>query len=101
MQEIISLDDFLNEPLAKVDGWEGEGFWDHYRPIRFIHACFFDSMDDVIESTKELKQYILMALVTEPEEDCRDVTLVDFEFLGYTLLDDFFFAQYFDQLRQA
>jgi hypothetical protein len=86
--ETVTLDVFLNEPLAEVDDPDRERYWDNICQIGIFHTDFFYSLDFVTAGTKKLKYYNLMALAIEPEEDCRNIVLDGFEFLGYELLDD-------------
>lgn len=52
-----------------------------------INMVFFCALEFVLQNTKQVKRFNLLAVVKNPTIDCKDYFVEDFEFLGYDLLD--------------
>lgn len=89
LTELVSLDEILNEILVEPD-YENE---DDYNFIHFIESFqtgFFTTLDYVFKRIKTKDRFNLLAVVIEPDQNCEDIKIDGYEFLGYDLLDQSF-----------
>jgi hypothetical protein len=86
LKELVSLDCMLNEPLVEPDRKNTED-WNYIVTDNLYETGFFTSLDYVLLKMKPRKRFNLLTVVIEPPEDCKILTLDDFEFVGYDLLD--------------
>lgn len=83
---MVSLDSLLNKNLVPFDQNNKED-WEHL-VIYEDHMTSFDkSLDYVLKRTILKDLFNLLAVAIEPEKDCKNIKLNDFEFIGYDLLD--------------
>ena len=92
LTELVSLDASLNEDLVEPD-------LDNENDTKYIMllddstvTCFFTSMEYVLNNMKPRERFNLLAVVIEPAENCADVRLEGFDFLGYELLDQYYWT---------
>ena len=83
--ELVSLDGLLNGPVFEPDFDSGED-WKHIITEGRMITQFFNSLDYVLEKTKELKHFNLLAVIKEPGETKGELTQ-DFECIGYDLVE--------------
>ena len=76
----------LNEVLVEPDRDKVED-WDFIVCDQEHETGFFTTLDYVLERTKQMDRFNLVAVAIEPTQDCKDILLDGFEFVGYDLLD--------------
>ena len=86
LTELVSLDGILNEVLVEPD-LDNADDWNYIVTDNESQTGFFTTLDYVLQKTKPLDRFNLLAVVIEPTQDCKNVMLDDFEFVGYDLLD--------------
>jgi len=84
MEELLSLDQFLNAEL-KIGDREVNGFFSFNEP--HTPGGLFTSLEHVLEIVGDRESYNLLAVVKEPSTSCNDFIVEEFEFVGYDLLD--------------
>ena len=86
LTELVSLDGILNEQLVEPD-YDNEDDW------KFVHISgnqltgFFTTIEYVLRRVKLHRKFNMLAVVINPEEDCKVISIDGYEFLGYDLLD--------------
>ena len=86
LKEVISLDTMLNEILLKPDRNYTDD-WNHITTQNLYETGCFTDLDYVIKKVQPLPRFNLLAIIQEPGKECSSVTVKDFEFVGYDLLD--------------
>lgn len=90
MQELISLDRYLNELLEELNDWHKDEYWTYSVDDNLYKTGFFTSLEYVLRMTKSKDRFNLLAVVKEPKEDCKGIRIDGFDFIGYELLDKFY-----------
>lgn len=88
LSELVSLDGMLNETLVEPNR-ENEKEWDYIEVEYGYETGFFTSLDYVMEKMKGKDRFNLLALVKDPEADCKSLEIENFEFMGYDLIEMF------------
>jgi len=86
LTELVSLDGMLNGLIFEPERGEN-GDWDFIIVDDFYETGLFNSLDYVIEKTKNKTKFNLLTVVKEPTEKCEKIEISDFEFVGYELID--------------
>jgi hypothetical protein len=86
LTELVSVDLSLNEELFEPDR-DNEEDWNYIVHDGYYETGFYRSLDYVLRKMNPKERFNLLAVAINPSEDCKSVTLNDFEFLGYDLLD--------------
>ena len=86
LTELVSVDCMLNEVLVEPDR-KNEDDWKYIVTDDSYETGFFTLLDYVLRKMKPRERFNLLAVVIEPRQDCKNVKLDDFEFVGYDLLD--------------
>lgn len=86
LTELVSLDSMLNGLIVEPDRGEN-GDWDFIVTDNLYETGLFNSLDYVIKKIEDKKRFNLLIVVKEPTEKCEKITIPDFEFIGYELLD--------------
>lgn len=88
LSELVSLDGMLNGLVFEPDFDSGEE-WEYIVTEGVYSTQFFNSMDYILEKTKSIKYFNLLAVIKEPDESNEERTnqLIDFEFIGYDLIE--------------
>jgi hypothetical protein len=86
LTELVSLDGMLNEILVEPL-FETEDDWNFIYTAESLATEFFTSIDYVFKRLKKIEKFNLLTVVIEPEEDCENIKIDGFEFVGYDLLD--------------
>ena len=81
----MSLDLILNKPLIEP-GYNATD-WDYVVMNGDYITHLFTSVNYVLQNMEPGIKFNLLAVVIEPEKDCKDVQLEGFDFVGYDLLD--------------
>lgn len=89
LTELVSLDSMLNEVLVEPDR-NNIADWDFIHIIDYYETGFFTTLDFIFKRLQAKDRFNLLAVVLEPEKDCKEVPLEDYEFVGYDLLDQEF-----------
>ena len=85
LTELVSLDGILNG-LAFEPDFDSEEDWKYIVTEEQMITQFFNSMDYVLEKTKDLEYFNLLAVIKEPNEAKKDLS-TDFDFIGYDLIE--------------
>lgn len=86
LREVISLDTMLNEVLVKPDHNYTDD-WNHIITQNLYETGCFTDLDYVIKKVQPMLRFNLLAVIQEPVKECNSITVKDFEFVGYDLLD--------------
>lgn len=89
LTELVSLDGMLNEILVEPD-YDNADDWNFIHIDGQYQTGFFTAPDYVFKRVKKKDKFNLLAVVFEPDQDCKDVKINDYEFVGYDLLDQDF-----------
>jgi hypothetical protein len=89
LTELVSLDGMLNAVLVKPDRNNAEE-WPFIHIVNLYETGFFTTLDYVLRRMSQQDKFNLLRVVLEPDRDCKDVPLDDYEFVGYELLDQDF-----------
>jgi hypothetical protein len=83
---VVSVDTILNEPLVEPD-YNSADDWDHIVIDNNFQTGFYTTLDFVLRKSKPKDRFNVLAIVVNPTEPCNEISLKDFEFVGYDLLD--------------
>ncbi len=86
LKELVSVDSMLNKVLVKPDRNQEED-WKYLVIDNYYETGFFTSLDYVLRRMESKEKFNLLAIVIEPKQDCKNVMLEGFEWVGYDLLD--------------
>jgi hypothetical protein len=86
LTELVSLDGMLNEILVEPD-YQNEDDWNFIHCVDQTITGFFTSLDYVLKRLKPKEKFNLLTVVLEPDQNCMNLQIDDFEFVGYDLLD--------------
>ena len=89
LTELVSLDGMLNEILVEPD-YDNSDDWKFIHVVEQYQTNFFTTLDYVFKRLKEKEKFNLLAVVLEPDQDCKKIDIDGFEFAGYDLLDQEF-----------
>lgn len=86
LTEVVSLDGILNEALIETDS-NNPDYWNLMHAAREYQTNLYTSLEYVLQRTKTVEKFNLLTVLINPTQDCRDILLVDYQFMGYDLLD--------------
>lgn len=87
LTELVSVDGMLNECLVEPNR-DNEDTWDHMVIAENLYETgFYKTLDYVLQHMEKRARFNLLAVVIEPEQECKNVSLDNFDFVGYDLLD--------------
>ena len=89
LTELVSLDGMLNEILVEPD-YENADDWNYIQTIEQYQTNFFTTSEFVFKRIKYKDKFNLLTVVLEPDIDCKDIKIDNYEFVGYDLLDQDF-----------
>jgi hypothetical protein len=89
LTEVVSLDGMLNEPLVEPD-YNSADDWNFIHTTGQLQTGFFTTVEYVLRKCENHDNFNLLAVIINPGQDCKDIVLDDYEFMGYELLDDMF-----------
>jgi len=87
LTELISLDGMLNELLVKPDH-SNEDDWNYIITDGDYETGFYKSRDYVLSKIDTNSKFNLIMAVKEPEAECSQMKIDDYDFIGYELLDE-------------
>jgi hypothetical protein len=86
LTELVSLDGMLNEILVEPD-YDNAEDWNYIVVDDKYQTGFFTTIDYVLRKTKSKDNFNLLTVVINPDSDCKNIVLDNFDFIGYDLLD--------------
>lgn len=87
LAELVSVDGMLNECLVEPNR-DNEDTWGYMVIAENLYETgFYKTLDYVLQHMEQREQFNLLAVVIEPEQECKNVSLDNFDFVGYDLLD--------------
>ncbi len=86
LTELVSLDGILNKMLV-VSDYDNADYWDYIHTVGEHLTGFFTSLEYVLRKTKPNDKFNLLTVVIEPGEDCSEINVDGYAFMGYDLLD--------------
>lgn len=86
LTELVSLDGILNKGLVKPD-YDNADDWNYIHVVEQHQTGFFTTLDFVFKRIKAKGKFNLLAVVLEPEQDCNNINIDGYDFIGYDLLD--------------
>ena len=89
LSELVSLDGMLNEILVEPD-YDNPEDWNFIYMADQYQTDFFTTLEYVFKRLKPKDKFNLLTVVISPEEDCKDIKIDNYEFVGYDLLDQNF-----------
>ncbi len=81
LTELVSLDGMLNEILVEPD-YNNADDWNFIHIIGQYQTGFFTTLEYVFKRLKEKNNFNLLMVVVEPDEDCKNITIDGYEFVG-------------------
>lgn len=87
---MVSLDGMLNEELVDPNYNSAED-WENIHVIDNVQTGFYHSVDFVLNKMMNRDRFNLLAVLIDPPQDCSGIHLEGYEFVGYELLDQYFF----------
>lgn len=89
LTEVVSLDGILNENLVEPDYNNAED-WNFIHTTEQYLTVFFTTLEYVLQKSIKKDKFNLLTVLINPSQDCKDILLDDYQFLGYDLLDQHF-----------
>jgi hypothetical protein len=89
LSELVSLDNILNELQFKPD-YDNADDWNFIYVHEETITDLFTTLDYVLKKVDRAKRFNLLAIVVEPDRDCKNIGMEGYEFVGYDLLDQYF-----------
>jgi hypothetical protein len=86
LTELVSVDSMLNEDLVESDRNNSKD-WNYIVIDKYFETGFYTSLNYILSKVSNIKKFNLLAVVIEPDQRCETVSLEDFSFVGYDLLD--------------
>jgi hypothetical protein len=87
VEELISLDSSLCETIFREDFEDAEIWNNRFELNSEYFASIYKSIDYILSKTHDKTKYNLLAVVFDPTEECENLKLDHFEFIGYDLID--------------
>ncbi len=84
LKELVSLDTILCE-LAFDPNYESEEIYKHIILDEHYVTDLFNSFNYVLKNVEGKSNFNFLAVVKEPEQECNNIFLNDFDFVGYDL----------------
>jgi len=89
LTELVSLDRMLNENLVEPD-YNNADDWNCIHVVEQYQTGFFMTLDFVFKRLRAKDKFNLLMVVLEPDQECKNFNVDDYEFVGYDLLDKSF-----------
>jgi len=89
LAEVVSLDSQLNKLLVEPDHNDADD-WNFIHTVGHTETGFFTTEDYVLRRLEANGKFNLLTVVVEPDQDCKDIAVDGYEFIGYDLLDQYF-----------
>ncbi len=91
LTEVVSLDGSLNGLVPELEYRDADHWNFIYTDGSFI-TDLFTSPDYILRKTNTGSRFNLLAVVINPEQDCKHVLLAGYEFVGYDLLEKVYYS---------
>ncbi|WP_116790293.1 hypothetical protein [Flavobacterium psychrotrophum] len=89
LNEVAGLDCVLNEDLLQADR-DNEDYWEQMYWYESSLSGLYKTSDYVLSKINANQKFNFLAVLLEPTQDCNQIALEDYDFLGYDLLDLYF-----------
>ncbi len=89
LDELVSLDGILNEDLIEPD-YDNEEDWNNIHVVDLVQTGFYNNIEYILRKISTKNKFNLLAVEIEPNEECSNLIVEDYEFIGYDLLDQDF-----------
>lgn len=86
LTELVSIDNLLSSSIVEPI-YENKKDWDFIFTINQCIQDFYLSLDYVLRRLETKDKFNLLTLGVNPTEDCKNIGIDGFEFVGYDLLD--------------
>lgn len=84
--EIAGLDYIINNDLVEIDNPTDDDWKQKYIPSH-NETGLYQTAEYVLLKMKPTVKFNFLAVMVEPIQDCREIMLENYEFMGYELLD--------------
>lgn len=84
--ELVSLDGMLNEVLIEPDRTNADDWYEIIIDDQY-ETGFFRTLEYVLNRVNLTTRFNLLAVTIEPTENCKNIILDEFDFIGYDPLD--------------
>ena len=89
LDELVSLDGILNEDLIEPD-YDNEEDCNNIHVVDLVQTGFYNNIEYILRKISTKNKFNLLAVEIEPNEECSNLIVEDYEFIGYDLLDQDF-----------
>lgn len=86
IDELVSLDAMLNKNLVEPN-YDNEEDWKNIHIVNMVQTEFYNNLEYVLNKISLNTKFNLLAIEIEPNHERSNYDLVDYEFIGYDLLD--------------
>ena len=86
LDELVSLDSMLNDDLVEPN-YDNEEDWKNIHIVNMVQTEFYNNLEYVLNKISLNNKFNLLAIEIEPNQERSNYDLVDYEFIGYDLLD--------------
>jgi hypothetical protein len=91
LTEVVGLDGALNEDLIESDPDDNDDeYWEQVYWSESSLSGLYKTSEFVLANMKSVEKFNFLAVIIEPVQDCKNIILEDYDFLGYELLDLYF-----------
>lgn len=89
LTELVSLDGILNQILVEPD-YDNADDWNFIHTFEQYQTGFFTDVEYVFKRQKKKNKFNLLTVVVEPDQNCKNINIDEYEFVGYDMLDQGF-----------
>lgn len=89
LEEVVSLDCMLNASLVDPDYKDADDWHYIYTSGKFM-TPFYTALDYVLRRVTPKDKFNLLTVIINPSQNCRDIVVDGYQFMGYELLDQEF-----------
>jgi hypothetical protein len=89
LTELVSLDGMLNEILVEPN-YDNAEDWEYIHVVEQYQTGFFTTLDFIFKRLQAKDRFNLLTITIEPDKDCSEINVENYEFVGYDLLDQDF-----------
>ncbi len=85
LTEGTGLDYLLNDDIVEAD--REDAYWENVYMFHANESGLYKSSEYVLSKIKTVRRFNFLAVIIEPVQDCKEIILEGYDFLGYDLLD--------------
>lgn len=89
VREIVSLDYMLNKDLVQPD-YDDAYDWEQIHVFGLMQTGLYTTREYVLRRMTKTDVFNLLTVVIEPNQECRNMEIEDYDFMGYDLVDQDF-----------